>query len=213
MEKHNIKILERALASYSSKEQITYIMNEYWGKKVKPRKERQSRMVRELIQYIIQPKTIIDVGCGSGHSVDGVEGFNCFLGLDNSRYFIEYAQKFYKNDKRYKFIQWDLIKDNPLSKKKFDVCICNFVAEHSTDPIGCYDLLIGKVKAKKYVLSFLTNVNGDKRFSYSHGTLIGESEMKRWLQKFNYWVWPVGDLSKENIGVPAISWFSVISKK
>lgn len=213
MKNHNVKILERALASYSSKEQIIYIMNEYWGKKVKLRKEQQNRVIRELLEFIIKPKTIIDIGCGAGHSADGIKGFNYFLGLDNSSYFIEYAQKFYKKDKRYKFMQWDLIKDDIFIKKNFDVCLCNFVAEHSTDPITCYELLLKKVNAKKYVLSFLTNTNADKRFRYSHGTLIGESEMRKWLQKFNYWIWPVGDLSRDNIGVPAISWFTVISKK
>lgn len=212
MKKHNIKILKKALTSYSSKEQINYIMNEYWGKRVKPRKERQNRVIRELLQYIIQPKTVVDVGCGPGHSVDGVEGFNYFLGLDNSSYFIDYAQNFYKKDRRYKFAQWDLLKDDAISKKKFDVCICNFVAEHSTDPIGCYNILLEKVKAKKYILSFLTNIKRDGRFRYSHGTLIGESEMRRWLRSFDFWLWPVGDLSKEDIGVLAISWFAVISK-
>ncbi|MFA4851412.1 MAG: class I SAM-dependent methyltransferase [Bacteroidales bacterium] len=187
-------------------------MNEYWGKKVKPRKERQNSVVHDLLQHVIRPKTIIDVGCGPGHSADKIDGFNYFLGLDNSLPFIEYAKKLFKKDKRYKFVQWDLLKNAPIDRRKFDLCICNYVAEHSTDPLGCYNILLKKVKARRYLLSFLTNKIKDKRFRYSHGTLIGETSMLKWLSQFKHWLWPVGDLSKEGIGVPAISWFAVILK-
>lgn len=210
MDKHSVRIVEKALASYASREGIAYIMNEYWGKKVGPRRERQSKLVRDLLQHIVQPKTIVDVGCGPGHSADGVDGFSYFLGLDSSPYFIEYAQDAYKEDERYRFVEWDLLKDKSIDNQHFDICICNFLAEHSTDPTACYDILMQTVNSRKYLLSFLTNTEQDERSSYSHGTLIGESEMMAWLSRFRHWLWPVGDLSKEGIGVPAISWFAVV---
>lgn len=206
-EKSKVWVIHKALKSWEKRENVEYQEYEYWGRKVKARREAQEKALGEIIETV-RHKTILDVGCGSGHLAAVAKDFERYIGLDNSQAFIELAREKFVGDRRCEFYTWDVLNDDPWPGH-FDLQLCIEVSRHANDPIGFYEILFEKVSADYHIISFATNPDADEVRSYSHGTLIGESHMHEYLKKFpNYRLISFGLPSGEDIGK---LWWAVVT--
>lgn len=180
--KSKVWIIPKALKSWEKRKNVEYQEYEYWGRKVKDRREAQEKAVAKIIETIPH-KIILDVGCGSGRYAAVIKDFERYVGLDNSQAFIEFCREKFKDDTRCEFHVWDVLGKSAWPGN-FDLHLCLEVSRHANDPIGFYEILFNKVKADYHIISFATNPHSDNAREYSHGTLIGESQMYEYLKQF-----------------------------
>jgi SAM-dependent methyltransferase len=180
--KNKVEIIPKALSSWASKENVEYQVYEYWGRKVKARRESQETAVAKIVETIPH-ETILDVGCGSGQYATVIGNFEHYVGLDNSKAFIEFCREKFIDDKRCEFYVWDVLYGDKWPGH-FNLHLCLEVSRHANDPIGFYEILMDKVSADYHIISFATNPDADEVRSYSHGMLIGESHMYKYLDRF-----------------------------
>jgi len=132
-----------------------------------------ARSAVNIIIKHIQPKTVIDIGCGSGiylkeFLLAGIE----ILGYDGSLAALEGS------------LVGDKIKLHDLTKplvlnKKFDLCLCIEVAEHL--PEKCSDILIKTIINLSDIIIFTAATPGQGPKSIGH---INEQPHEYWVKKF-----------------------------
>lgn len=111
-------------------------------------------------QYKVKPNTtVLDVGCGLGHSLLELESIGCkAYGVDPDKNALKLARKFNLNFKV------GFVEDNPFPKIKFDYIIANQVLEHTNDPLIFLKTLKKRLNQNgKIVISF-PNVNSITRY-------------------------------------------------
>ena len=175
-------IIPKALKSWERRENVEYQEYEYWGRKVKARRESQEAALGRIIATVPH-RTILDVGCGSGRYATVIEGFEQYIGLDNSQAFIGFCREKFKDDTRCGFHVWDALGEDAWPGH-FDLHLCLEVSRHANNPIRFYEILLNKVNADYHIISFATNPDSDEVREYSHGTLIPERQMYEYLTRF-----------------------------
>lgn len=98
------------------------------------------REVFKDIIYKIGPRTVVDIGCGTGNYTEILpNSVSEYLGLDFSKKMIEEAKKTYKK-KNYNFRVFDLMSNKV--KKEYDVIIASGLLEYFDNPI----VVLNKIK-------------------------------------------------------------------
>ena len=85
------------------------------------------RIVQDIMTALtISPKKVLDVGCGTGFTLETFKNYGCVVGVDNS----EHALKFFKLRGQFRLIQADMEQQLPFKQNKFDTIFAFDVLEH-----------------------------------------------------------------------------------
>lgn len=134
------------------------------------------RAAKEIVPFIvklIEPKSVVDVGCGTGTWLKIFQDFNIqnILGIDG-----DYTDKELLKINKDNFLDFDLEKLY-ISERKYDLAISLEVAEHLSE--SCSDVLVETLSGLSDTIIFsaaIPNQGGQNH--------INEQEPKYWIEKF-----------------------------
>lgn len=123
-----------------------------WQSKVHwPEREQALITVLELLEDKTESRRIVDIGCGPGLLLPGIDKFNFkYLGIDASDSIIRYCESLEKkNDVT--FLQSDLSNEKDVRFVNTDIVILNGVAHH-LDELQFRDLILKINKVEDVIL-------------------------------------------------------------
>ena len=132
--------------------------------------------ISESISHDLKPKTVIDVGCGTGALLDSLRGKGCqVFGLEYSNAALELCIARELDVQKY-----DLRKDTLAEERTFDVAVSMEVAEHL--PEKSADRFVDQLVQFSDVIVFSACTPTD---GAGHGH-INEQPQSYWISKFQF---------------------------
>jgi SAM-dependent methyltransferase len=131
--------------------------------------------IADSIMETFNPKTVVDVGCGTGALLEVLGGRGCeVFGLEYSEVGLQYCRE----KRKLPVDKFDLENDHLTNDRAFDIAICLEVAEH-----------LPASAADKFV-SILTSLSSKIVFTAAHpgqggADHVNEQPAGYWISKFN----------------------------